>query len=102
MSEIVAAELSLIEYIDLAGYTDFQTSDFFSSDQYTVCTLTIVGWALDVVIDGLHLVKIVFVNDEDGDENSEGMVIPISCITKRMRLEAIEDAVIINETEEKN
>jgi len=81
------AELCVIEYIDLSQYQDVATDDFFQDDDVTICTLTIVGWCVDVSINGVELVKIIYVNDCDGGENSEGMVIPVSCILNRTRLE---------------
>lgn len=96
------AELSIIQYIDLSQIQGVSTQDFFEDDGNTICTLTIVGWVLDVVIDGVELVKIVYINDDDGCENSEGMVIPVSCILKRARLVPDIDPDTIMDTEDMN
>lgn len=102
MSEIQAAELTMIEYIDLAQYQNVSTVDFLSDKTNTICTLTIVGWALDIVIDGVHMIKIIYINDDDGNENSEGMVIPTSCIKRRVLLEPSEEVDTMDLTEDLN
>lgn len=96
------AKLAVIQYVDLSQFQGISTHEFFSEDANTICTLSIVGWCLDVKIDGIELVKVLYVNDEDGAENSEGMVIPVSCILERTELEPIEVAATISDTKEIN
>jgi hypothetical protein len=81
MFEKKAAELCLVSYIDLAETTGVSTQDFFG-EHTTLSRLSTVGWVMEQDVQGIHCIKVCYIHDDDGEENSSGIVIPISCVLK--------------------
>jgi len=81
MVEKKGAELCMVSYVDLAETSGVSTQDFFS-EQTTFSMLTTVGWCMEQELNGIHCLKVCYIHDDDGQGNSAGLVIPISCVLK--------------------
>lgn len=87
----VPAYLAVIEYIDLAEITNISTQDFFSNE--TISTLTVTGYCIEADMDGIHVLKVCYINDLDGGANSSGLVIPISCVKSIQKLDTASEKI---------
>lgn len=85
MYEAKGAELCLVTYVDLAETQNVSTQEFFDH-KTTYSKLSIAGWVMEQELNGVVCLKVCYLHDEDGEENSAGIVIPISCVLSCERL----------------
>jgi hypothetical protein len=79
MLEQKSAEICCVTYVDLAETSNISTQSFFDH-KTSYSKLSVCGWVMEQEIGGVLCLKICYLHDEDGNENSSGIVIPISCI----------------------
>lgn len=63
-----------VEYLDLCAYTNVSREEFFN--ECGLKRLLVYG----LILEGDEIVKVLYNDDQDDDTESEGIVIPKSCV----------------------
>lgn len=92
MAEVVAY-MGVVEYVDLLATSGVSTQDFFANEGLR--TLTVCGYILEMEQGGMNVVKVCYISDMEGGDNSEGIVIPLSCVISITRMHPDGDPIVL-------
>lgn len=87
------AYIGVVAYVDLSATSAISTQDFFAAEGLS--TLTVCGYIVEMEQKGMNVIKICYICDMEGGENSEGIVIPLSCVVSITRMRPDGEPIVL-------
>lgn len=85
------AKPARVRYIDLCEHSCTTTQDFFAEAGLAV--VEVYGLTVEMTVRGVTVLKVLFYDGIEADEESQGIVIPISCVEKLDYFTEVEETI---------